>query len=479
MAGSTIQRSMLSLLLLLLLLFGDDGGVNCMEEKQILLLPKSQARKPTRTPRCSSQRSRSEKDATMLEMRHHDSSFRTTKINRDDKVEKLLYSDESRVRSIQSQRNRVVSTKTEQQSESEMPLGSGIKLQTMNYIVTIELGGQKMSVIVDTGSDITWVQCQPCRYCYNQQDPLFNPTLSPTFHSILCNSSICASLQFATGNLGFCRINGKNCNYNVNYGDGSYTDGELSLEQLKLGDTTVQNFVFGCGQRNHGLFGGVSGLMGLGRSRLSLVSQTLAEFGGVFSYCLPSEENLSGSLILGANLSAFRNSTPISYTRIVSNPQMPTFYFLNFTGASVGGIPLQAPGFAKGVTLIDSGTVITRLVPSVYKAVRDEFLKQFSGYPSAPGFSILDTCFNLTGYSEVDIPNLRLHFEGGTEVKVDVSGMFYFVRKDASQVCLALASLSSEDEIAIIGNYQQKNLRVVYNGKDSELGFAEENCRYS
>ncbi|XP_068651975.1 aspartyl protease family protein At5g10770 [Aristolochia californica] len=479
MAGSTIQRSMLSLLLLLqVMLFISGNGVNCLKERDVLLLPESQIRKPTYTPRCSSQRSRTEKGATILEMRHHDSSFRIT-TSWHDKVEMLLSSDESRVKSFQSQRKKAVSSRTEQISDSELPLSSGIKLQTLNFVVTIDLGGQNMTVIVDTGSDLTWVQCQPCRYCYSQQNPLFSPSLSPTFHSILCNSSTCASLQFATGNLGVCGIDEPNCNYIVNYGDGSYTHGELGLEQLKLGDTAIEGFIFGCGQRNQGLFGGVSGLMGLGRSQLSVVSQTLANFGGVFSYCLPSEEeNLPGSLILGTDLSQYKNSTPISYTRIVSNPQMPTFYLLNFTGASVGGVPLQAPGFANGVTLIDSGTVITRLIPSVYKALKNEFLKQFTGYPSAPSFSILDTCFNLSGYREVEIPNLKLHFEGGVQVKIDVSGMFYFVKRDVSQVCLALASLSSEDDIGIIGNYQQKNLRVVYNSKDSELGFAEEKCHY-
>ncbi|KAJ6307511.1 hypothetical protein OIU76_017330 [Salix suchowensis] len=128
--------------------------------------------------------------------------------------------------------------------------------------------------------------------------------------------------------------------------------------------------------------------------------------------------------------------------------------------------------------MIDSGTVISRLPPSIYQALKGEFVKQFSGFPSAPAFMILDTCFNLSGYQEVEIPNIKMHFEGNAELNVDVTGVFYFVKTDASQVCLAVASLSYENEVGIIGNYQQKNQRVIYDIKGSMLGFAAEACSF-
>jgi hypothetical protein len=74
---------------------------------------------------------------------------------------------------------------------------------------------------------------------------------------------------------------------------------------------------------------------------------------------------------------------------------------------------------------------------------------------------------------------MKMHFEGDAELTVDVTGILYLVETDASQICLALASLSYEDEVAIIGNYQQRNQRVVYNTKDSKLGFAEESCSFT
>ena len=67
---------------------------------------------------------------------------------------------------------------------------------------------------------------------------------------------------------------------------------------------------------------------------------------------------------------------------MISDPQRGPFYFLNLTGISIGRVAIQASGFTNGSALIDSGTVITRLVPSVHKAPKTKFLKQFSGPPA-------------------------------------------------------------------------------------------------
>ncbi|URE34781.1 aspartic proteinase [Musa troglodytarum] len=421
----------------------------------------------------SSGRTRSHTSTAMLEMRQqHQVSRHIT--NHDDYVSKLLIADEARVSSLQSR----ISNKLPQDSSgAQVPLVSGIKLQTLNYVATIGVGGKNMTVIVDTGSDLTWVQCKPCFYCYSQQDPLFEPSASPSYQYVPCNSTACYSLQAATGSAGVCGADWSTCSYAINYGDGSYSRGLLGRERIDVGGASIEGFTFGCGLRNHGLFGGTAGLMGLGRTQLSLVSQTTDRFGGVFSYCLPTRMlGSSGSLVLGDDPDAYKNSTPISYTRMLSDPQQAPFYFLNLTDMSVGGVALEAAGFSNGRILIDSGTVITRLVPSVYQALKAEFVKQFSGYPPAPSFSILDTCFDLSAYEEVNVPRLRLGFEGGAEMTVDVTGIFYFVKRDASQVCLAMASLQYEDQTGIIGNYQQKNQRVVYDTVASRIGFAEEAC---
>ncbi|KZV57914.1 protein ASPARTIC PROTEASE IN GUARD cell 2-like [Dorcoceras hygrometricum] len=446
------------------------------DAKQLLLLKRRQI--PAWRDDAQPQISRTQNSATILEMKHIDHCSGSMS-ELDQRLGKCLVADDIRVKSIQSHIKSVLSSQTES-SKTRIPITSGVKLQTLNYVVTVTLGGRNVTMIVDTGSELTWVQCLPCKLCYTQPEPLFNPMISPSYQSVLCNSQACKTLQLATGSSGICGYNAATCNYVVTYGDGSYTHGELGRDRLLLGSTVVDSYVFGCGRNNKGLFGAASGLIGLGRSDLSLVSQTSDLFGGVFSYCLPdTDAATSGSLMLGDDSSVYKNFTPVSYTRLVMNPMLDSFYILNLTGASVGEVSLEPPGFGKSGIFIDSGTVITRLPPSIYKAIKSEFLKQFSGYPLAPSFSILDTCFNLSAYEELNVPTIKMKFEGDSEMTVDVSGMFYFVKRDASQVCLALAGLAFEDEIGIIGNYQQRNTRVIYDTKQMKLGFAREICSYS
>ncbi|KAF4387656.1 hypothetical protein G4B88_003983 [Cannabis sativa] len=493
-----MEMGFFSLLLFLLISLNfSRNGVLCFPEKKLLNLKDNnfqwkQSNIVGGASNCvSSHNSKSVNGATILEMKHRDHCSNKM-IDWNKKLKRRLVVDDLHVKSLQSQfKTRTNINVENHKSTTQIPIISGIKLEILNYIVTIELGGKNMTVIVDTGSDLTWVQCQPCKLCYNQKDPLFNPSSSHSYHSILCNSTTCRALQSATGNsvidLTIVNVDTRN-----RLALAATTWLAMAMDHTQVAKLVaalaVNGFVFGCGRNNKGLFGGASGLMGLGRSDLSLISQTDSLFKGVFSYCLPSstEPNASGSLVMGFDSSTYKNSTPILFTKMVQNPQLPTFYFLNMTGISVGGVALSLSNsssnnsFGKGGILIDSGTVITRLAPSVYKVVKEEFVKQFSGFPSAPGFSILDTCFNLSGYDQINLPTLKMQFDGNAaELSIDVTGVLYMVKTDASQICLALASLAYEEEIGIIGNYQQKNQRVIYDTKGSKLGFAEEICSFN
>ncbi|XP_021747366.1 aspartyl protease family protein At5g10770-like [Chenopodium quinoa] len=428
---------------------------------------------------CFHLKSRREEDSTTLEMKHRDFCSRKNRHEINKSLQERVILDNDQVQLLQYRMKSLILGELQTLSSTQMPLSSGMRLEILNYVITMTLGGENMTVIVDTGSDLTWVQCKPCSLCYNQLEPIFNPATSLSYQSVTCNSIACRLLQETSGNQVACDFNPSACNYYVSYGDGSYSRGELATERLDIGNSHVDKFVFGCGRSNKGLFGSASGLMGLGKSNLSLISQTSELYGGVFSYCLPStDEGKSGSLTLGGNTSVYRNTTPIFYTRMVQNPQLSSFYMLNLTGIGVGGVHLYTSSVQQNGILIDSGTVITRLPPSIYRALKAEFVKQFSGFPSAPSFSILDTCFDLSSYKEVRIPTVKLQFEGNAELNVDANGVFYLVKYDASQACLAFASLAYEDEIAIIGNYQQKNSRIVYDTKLSQVGFAEEECSY-
>ncbi|KAF5181583.1 Aspartyl protease family protein [Thalictrum thalictroides] len=380
----------------------------------------------------------------------------------------FLIQDQSRVHSIHSRISKKKSFIGSQQAK--IPANSGRSLGTGNFYVTVGFGTPKsdLPVIFDTGSDLTWIQCQPCAGgCYPQRDPIFDPSKSSTFSNISCNSPSCNQLSSGTGRSPRCSVSA--CVYSIQYGDQSYSVGIFGTETLTVTPSDVfPKFEFGCGQNNDGLFGQVAGLIGLGRDKVSFVSQTAQKYNKLFSYCIPSTS--SGFLAFGVT------SSVAKFTPLVTDSRGPSFYFLTLQGISVGAtnLAISPSVFSVGGTIIDSGTVITRLPPSAYSALRTAFRNAMSSYPSAPALSILDTCYDFSGTKTVTVPKITLHFAGGTDLNVAQSGLLFATK--TSQVCLAFAGNTDAGDVAIIGNKQQQTLEVIYDVAGGKLGFGPGGC---
>ncbi|KAM7459625.1 hypothetical protein LguiA_036619 [Lonicera macranthoides] len=385
----------------------------------------------------------------------------------------ILAHDQSRVNSLQSRISFAMGRKDFQDSKATLPAKSGASLGSGNYFVTVGLGTPKkeLSLIFDTGSDLTWTQCQPCaRSCYAQQDSIFNPSFSSSYSNITCSSTLCSDLSTATGNTPRCT--GSTCVYGIQYGDQSFSIGFFGKEKLTLSSTDVLgDFLFGCGQDNQGLFGKTAGLLGLGRDKLSIISQSAQKYGNYFSYCLPSSSSSTGYLTLGKG--GVSNSA--KYTPFAKS-QGSSFYFIDILDIYVGGTKLSISPivFSNGGAIIDSGTVITRLPPAAYSSLSKTFQKQMVQYPKAPAISILDTCYDFSNYTTVKIPIISFLFGGNVKVDLTSSGVLY--ARSANQVCLAFAGNSDASDIGILGNVQQKGLQVVYDVAGGKLGFGSNGC---
>ncbi|KAI3850139.1 hypothetical protein MKX03_011937 [Papaver bracteatum] len=265
-------------------------------------------------------------------------------------------------------------------------------------------------LVLDTGSDVTWVQCAPCQECYQQTDPIFEPSSSSSFAHISCGAQQCKSLDISA-------CANESCLYQVSYGDGSYT--------------------VGCGHDNEGLFIGSAGLLALGAGSLSF------SFSGK-SLCI----------FLLFSRSRFHNT------------RYPTFYYVGLSGISVGGQPLNLPhsvfdlnpNSPSGV-IVDSGTSVTRLRIEVYNALRDAFVKGTQNLPSAGGFALFDTCCDLSSKTSVSVPTVAFLFPGGKSLQLPAKN--YLVPVDSKKTfCFAFAPTRSS--LSIIGNLQQQGTRVSF-----------------
>ncbi|XP_021805295.1 aspartyl protease family protein At5g10770-like isoform X1 [Prunus avium] len=441
---------------------------------------------PATTCTPSSTKGHTNNKASTLEVVHKhgpcskfDKSSKTSTTKSDDKYHaQILKQDEARVNSIHSRLNyRIHDPFTQSAAATTLPAKSGLLLGSGNYLVTVGLGtpAKQLSLVFDTGSDLTWTQCRPCvRSCYTQSEPIFDPSLSASYKNLSCTSATCTQLSSAGIQQG-CSSASSSCLYGIRYGDGSFSIGDFANEKFTLTSADVfEGFLFGCGQDNEGLFNGSAGLLGLGRNNISLVEQTARKYNRFFSYCLPSTSSSTGHLTFG---NGGGSANGIKFTKLTTlSERASSFYGLGLTGISVGGrqVPVASSVFSSSGTIIDSGTVITRLPATAYAALRDAFREGMKNYTMTRPVSLLDTCYNFRGYKNVSYPGIAFGFGDGVTVDLDATGIFFVV--SSSQACLAFAGNEDDSGFGIIGNVQQKRLEVVYDVAGGKVGFAPASC---
>lgn len=361
-------------------------------------------------------------------------------------------------------------TETELRPEDlSTPVSSGIGQGSGEYFSRIGVGNppKPFYMVLDTGSDVNWLQCQPCADCYQQADPIFDPVKSSSYSPLSCETQQCRALDISA-----CR--GGKCLYQVSYGDGSFTVGEYVTETVSFGDSgSVKGVSIGCGHDNEGLFVGAAGLIALGGGRLSLTSQIKASS---FSYCLVDRDSSKSSTL------EFNSAPPGDSVNaaLVRNSRLDTFYYVGLTGISVGGRTVSLPPstFAldqsgRGGIIVDSGTAITRLQTQAYNALRDEFVRQTQNLRSTRGFALFDTCYDLSSLRSVTVPTVSFHFSGGKSWLLPAKN--YLIPVDsAGTFCFAFAP--SSQSLSIIGNVQQQGTRVSFDLAHSLVGFSPNKC---
>ncbi|KAH8962925.1 hypothetical protein BDL97_05G126800 [Sphagnum fallax] len=355
---------------------------------------------------------------------------------------------------------------------------SAVSAGTGEYLMSLSLGTppQQFAAIVDTGSDLNWVQCLPCKICYQQTTSKFDPSKSSTFHAVPCTNPLCQALP----------VQGcadAACQYDYVYGDQSSTLGELAFDTISLKNggipEGIPDFAFGCGHSNQGTFAGAGGLVGLGQGPVSLISQLSSTFPNRFSYCLVNlnAAATTTSALLFGNVDVVAG---VQYTPIVSNPLHPTYYYVQMVGISVGGnnLDIAASTFdidssGAGGTILDSGTTITMLTLPAYEAVLTAFKAQIT-YPLVDGTPYgLDLCFDIAGVTNPTVPEMSFQFQGSANFQLLPENLFAIVDTANTVLCLAMAG---SEGFSIIGNIQQQDHLVIYDRVAQRIGFAVTTC---
>ncbi|KAJ8564437.1 hypothetical protein K7X08_000897 [Anisodus acutangulus] len=376
-------------------------------------------------------------------------------------------------------------------------LESGVSHGSGEYFMDVFVGTPPIhfSLILDTGSDLNWIQCVPCYDCFEQNGPYYDPKDSSSFRNISCHDPKC-HLVSSPDPPQPCKSTEKKqtCPYYYWYGDSSNTTGDFALETFSVNLTTpsgnseikkVENVMFGCGHWNRGLFHGAAGLLGLGRGPLSFSSQLQSLYGHSFSYCLVnrnSDSSVSSKLIFGEDKKLLQHPN-LNFTSLVGGKENPaeTFYYVQIKSVIVGDEVLKIPKETwnlspqgVGGTIIDSGTTLSYFAEPAYEIIKDAFVNKVKDYHIVQDFPILRPCYNVSGVDNLQFPSFGIVFGDGAIWNFPVEN--YFIKLEPEDiVCLAILG-TPHSAMSIIGNYQQQNFHILYDTKGSRLGYAPTRC---
>ncbi|KAM0889694.1 hypothetical protein ACQ4PT_027532 [Festuca glaucescens] len=368
---------------------------------------------------------------------------------------------------------------TRQRLASIADVSAPVHWNTTQYIAEYLIGTppQRAEALIDTGSDLIWTQCSTCSLhgsCVKQGLPFYNASKSDSFHPVSCNDTLCLANQEHT-----CAKDGS-CAFGAFYGAGD-ARGSIGTEVFTFENGSA-TLTFGCAKTlliSPGALDGASGLIGLGRGPLSLVSQTGAT---KFSYChtpyLRSNTTAGASshLFVGASAS-LSGGSPVMSMPFVEGPKHYPFYYVPLVGITVGHTRLSIPPsvFAlkkngDGGVLIDSGNPTTALVNEAYWPLRKELGRQLNGsLVPPPAGNGMDLCVAVA--QEKTVPSMVFHFSGGADMVLPREN--YWVPLDNSTSCMVMDNTTG---LSIIGNFQMQNKHLLYDLAKDELSFQTADC---
>ncbi|PWA56017.1 aspartic peptidase A1 family [Artemisia annua] len=344
------------------------------------------------------------------------------------------------------------------------------------FLLNISYGNppQRVLAIADTGSDLSWIQCEPCIHCYNQSGSLFYPNRSSTYKPVACDTDACKVIGSIDANCSLTR----NCPYDAAYGDGSTSNGTISTETVTLGDRVLQDIAFGCGFYNDGVFRPTQGgIVGLGGGDLSLVSQIRAIVPGKFSYCLipftlkGGISNKSSKMIFG-NIDFGPNAVSTPLLPILPN----TYYYVALEGITVGGRRLNLVSNGSKTTkpskvnmIVDSGTTLTTFPDKLYNQFEAALKEAINVRTIKDPQKILSLCYRYTKVTR--LPKVTLHFDGAD---VEMSRDNLFVPVSNHIMCLAIRSAAGG--LPVMGNIAQMNYIVGFDLDNNLVSFKRTDC---
>ncbi|CAM0874716.1 unnamed protein product [Alopecurus aequalis] len=353
---------------------------------------------------------------------------------------------------------------------------------TGHYYVTMNIGdpAKPYFLDVDTGSDLTWLQCDaPCQSCNKVPHQLYKPTKNKL---VPCASSACTTLHSAESPNKKCAVP-QQCDYQIKYTDSASSLGVLVADNFTLplrnSSSIRPSLTFGCGYdqqvgKNGAVQVGTDGLLGLGKGSISLLSQ-LKQQGitkNVLGHCLSM--NGGGFLFFGDDVVPTSRATWVPMVRSTSgNYYSPGSGTLYFDRRSLGVKPLEV--------VFDSGSTYTYFTAQPYQATVSALKASLSKSLTQVSDSSLPLCWKgqkvFKSVSDVkkDFKSLFLSFAKNSVMEIPPEN--YLIVTKNGNVCLGILDGSAAKlNFSVIGDITMQDQMVIYDNERGQLGWIRGSC---
>ena len=393
------------------------------------------------------------------------------------------------------------------------------------YLISLNIGTppQVIQVLMDTGSDLTWVPCGnlsfDCMECDDYRNNKLMATFSPSYSSssyrASCASPFCIDIHSSDNPLDTCTVAGcslstlvkatcsRPCpSFAYTCGAGGVVTGILTRDTLRVNGSSpgvakeIPKFCFGC---VGSAYREPIGIAGFGRGTLSMASQ-LGFLQKGFSHCFvvfkyANNPNISSPLVVGDI--ALTSKDDMQFTPMLNSPMYPNFYYVGLVAITVGNVSAtevpsslrEFDSLGNGGMKIDSGTTYTHLPEPFYSQVLS-ILQSTINYPRDTGMEMqtgFDLCYkvprpnNNTLTSDDLLPSITFHFLNNVSLVLPQGNHFYPVSAPGNPAvvkCLMFQSMDGGDDgpAGVFGSFQQQNVEVVYDLEKERIGFQPMDC---
>ncbi|XP_020593341.1 aspartic proteinase Asp1-like [Phalaenopsis equestris] len=355
------------------------------------------------------------------------------------------------------------------------------------YYVSMNIGDPPKPYFldIDTGSDVTWLQCDaPCVKCSQGPHPLYRPRKNGL---VPCKHPLCAALHESTNHEGGCEV-AEQCDYEIEYQDHGSSIGVLVSDTfaLRLTNSSLAHPVlsFGCGyDQQAGPSAGpngrsdTDGVLGLGSGKVSILSQ-LSQLGicrSVVGHCLGRRS--TGFMFFGENVVPPRSLTwaPMSHNAAHKyySPGLAEVY----AGKQQLGV--------KQAVVFDSGSSYTYFNDKLYhhllSAISTEISKVKPMLKEAAEDKALPHCWKGTRPFK-SVFDLRKHFRslnlsfanGKAPAVLEIPPENYFIVTKQGNACLGILNGGEIGlgDLNLVGDISMQDVMIVYDNEKQRIGWA-------